>query len=473
MNHRLRFSNLTRLSRPILAGACVSALIAACTTEDPIPGFLPEATTSVSNSGGRTSSSNATGGQPYQGEGGTTGRDPLTTSHASESGDGDGEGTGDGDSSGDGDLTGDGDAKDECGLAPAGKGDFSKQRLLESVAACSTYQVCLFSRAADELNHQVQGYAADPSAESLAVARAAWSHAMSAWALAEPNQFGPVAGVVTDQYHGRGLGAFIHAWPNQNRCEIDKQVAMRSYEQGFASILPTARGLPALEYLLFYEGSDTGCSTISATGKAWAQLSVDELARGKQDYAQAAADDLSERAQELVNVWSEDGENFGAKLIAHEGYGSQQEALNVVAWSLLYPYNEIRDLQIGPRAGIGDALLNPVSPYALADTDSIVHNLEAFRALFQGCGEGGAGIGFDDWLKDAGAADLARDILDALQVVEDRAADFPPLHEATIEQATVFYGEIKQLSDLLKGQLFGSGSVLNLKLPAGAASDND
>lgn len=478
MNHRLLISaTFTPLRRSLVASLCVSGLIAACTTQDPIPGFLPEATTSSSSSGGRSNSSSATGGQAHGGEGGGTGADPWTTSHPSETGDiggdGDDTGNGDGDGTGDGDATGDGDDPDECGVAPAVTGDFSKQRLLQSVAACSTYQVCLFSRASDELDRKVHEYAEDPSAESLTEARVAWGHAMSAWALAEPNQFGPVAGVVTDQYHGRGLGAFVHAWPSHNRCEIDKQVTTRSYEQGFGSILPTARGLPALEYLLFYEGSDTACSTISATGKAWAQMSADDLALAKQDYAQAAADDLTQRAQELVDVWSEDGEDFGAKLIAHEGYGSQQEALNVVAWSLLYPYHEIRDLQIGPRAGIGDALLNPVSQYALTDIESIRRNLQAFRALFQGCGEGGSGIGFDDWLKDAGAVELAHDILDALQVVENRAAAFPPLHEATVEQATEFYGELKQLSDLLKGQLFGSGSVLNLKLPAGAASDND
>ncbi|HXS15863.1 MAG TPA: imelysin family protein, partial [Polyangiaceae bacterium] len=463
-------------------------LFSACTTPDPIVNLAPEDPSP--NSGGFVWST--TDGDSDDGEGGTTGTAPATSAGTSTSGDGDGDvssaGDGDVSTSGDGDVSGDGDgdvstagdgdggdgdATAKCGEPPVVTGDFSKQRLLESAAACSTYQACLFSKAAEDLERQVISYSAEPSAEGLAQARSAWADAMNAWALVVPNQFGPIAGVAVDTYYGRGIGAFIHAWPSHNRCEIEKQVVNRGYEQGFQSVLPTARGLAALEYLLFYGESDTACSVNSAAGKAWAQLSADDITSAKLDYAEAVAGDVLERSDELVSVWSEDGEDFGAKLAAHDGYGSQQEALNVVAWSLLYPYNEIRDLQVGPLAGIGDALPNPVSPYGHVDLQSIRRNLQAFRALFQGCGQGGAGIGFDDWLNDVGAADLASDIVQALDVVDGRAAQLPPLHEATTEQLTAFYAELKVLSDLLKGQFFGSGSVLNLKLPAGVASDTD
>lgn len=476
------FSSVPLHRHLLLAGICVVLPFVACTTTDPVPGQPSEGSTS-SGSGGRSGS--GSGGRVDFGEGG----DDSTDGETSDSADaGDGDSSGDGDTegeteAGDGDPgDGDGDSGDTggpvqsraCGDAPVVKGDFSKKRLLESAGVCAAYHTCRFSNTTVELGRKVTSYVGNPTEDSLAKAREAWLAAMDAYALTAPDQYGPIASVASDKYHGRGIGAFLHSWPGLNRCEIEKQVATRTYEeQGFQSILPSARGLPALEYLLFYEGDDTICSANSGTGKAWAALSADDIAQGKRDYALAAVEDLYLKSEELVNVWSEDGENFGATLADNEGYESQQEALNIVGWSLLYPYHEIRDLQIGPLAGIGDALHNPVSPYAHADLLSIRTNLKAFRALFQGCGAGGEGIGFDDWLKDVGAEDLSQDILQALDDIERHAAILPPLHESSTEQMAAFYADLKVLSDLLKGQLFGSGSVLNLKLPASAASDTD
>ena len=317
-------------------------------------------------------------------------------------------------------------------------------------------------------------YAAEPTETQLNLARSAWVQAMDAWALSVPAGYGPVASVASDSYHGRGIGAFIHAWPALNRCEVEKQVATRAYEeQGFQRILPGARGLSALEYLLFYGGTDSSCASNSSTAAAWAELSPDEIAEAKRDYAKAVAEDVVSKADDLVNVWASDGEDFGSALAGAEGYGSEQEALNVVAWSLLYPYEVVRDLKVGPLAGIGTAIFNPETPYALVDVQSIRANLAAFRALFQGCGPDGEGMGFDDWLSAASVGDLSEDILAALETVEAHAAALPPLHQASTEQMVAFYADLKALSDLLKERLFGSGSVINLKLPASAASDTD
>lgn len=436
----------------LLLGCCGLLPFLACRTQDPTPGVDSGGRmTSGSSSGGRSgsggSSGNATGkgGSVSFAEGGMGGTDAGETV-----------------------------MDRECGDAPVSSKDFSKKVLLESAGECSAYYACLFSNAAAELGRRVTGYADDPSEETLEQARSAWVEAMDVWAMAVPAQYGPVASVAADSYHGRGIGSFIHAWPSLNRCELEKQVVTRAYEeQGFQRILPGARGLSALEYLLFYEGSDTACASNSSTAKAWVELSADEITQAKRDYAKAVVEDVYLKAEELVNVWAGDGENFGVTLANSEGYGSEQEALNVVAWSLLYVYSEVRDLKVGPLAGIGTALPNPMSPYARVDLPSIHANLKAFRALFQGCGLEGEGIGFDDWLEAAGAGELSQDILQALQNIEAHAAELPPLHEASSEQMAAFYADLKVLSDLLKEQFFGSGSVLNLKLPASAASDTD
>lgn len=464
----LRFIQSLRRAKARLLLVSASAVLpfSACTTEDPRPGIG-----SLGQSGGAGWGNTNSGGLFPIGEGGLNG--------GGEGGASIGEGGANGGvgatSSGAAPSSGGTPSVDPaCGDAPVSTQEFTKKRLLESAGACAAHHVCLFSRRAEELEREVAAYAEEPTEVQLNQARVAWVQAMDAWALSAPAGYGPVASVAADSYHGRGIGAFIHAWPSLNRCEVEKQVATRAYEeQGFQRILPGARGLSALEYLLFYGGSDTSCASNSSTAAVWADLSPDEIAEAKRDYAKAVAGDLVSKADELVNVWASDGEDFGSALAGGEGYGSEQEALNVVAWSLLYPYEVVRDLKVGPLAGIGTALFNPETPYALVDVQSIRANIAAFRALFQGCGEDGQGLGFDDWLLAVGAGDLGQDIIDALDVVESHAAELPPLHLASAEQMASFYADLKVLSDLLKEELFGSGSVINLKLPASAASDTD
>lgn len=458
--------------RFLLIGATLLAPFTACTTEDPRPGIG-----SVGPSGGATWGNNSSGGLSPIGDGGLHGGGEGGAS-IGEGGESSGVGgSSTGGAPGTGAAPGSGGTSSvgaECGAAPFSTQDFTKKRLLENVGECAAHHVCLFASQAIELERRVSEYAAEPTAQHLNLARIAWVQAMDAWALSVPAQFGPVASVASDSYHGRGIGAFIHAWPSLNRCEVEKQVATRAYEeQGFQRVLPGARGLSALEYLLFYAGDDTSCASNSSTAKAWTELSPSEISEAKRDYAKAVAFDLVSKAEALVNVWASGGEDFGSTLTSATGYGSEQEALNVVSWSLLYIYEVVRDLKVGPLAGIGTALFNPETPYALVDVQSIRANIAAFRALFQGCGANHRGLGFDDWLSAAGAEELSRDILDALDTIEAHAAELPPLHQASAEQMAHFYADLKVLSDLLKEELFGSGSVINLKLPASAASDTD
>ena len=97
----------------------------------------------------------------------------------------------------------------------------------------------------------------------------------------------------------------------------------------------------------------------------------------------------------------------------------------------------------------------------------------AFRSVFQGCGADGQGIGFDDWLVSAGQQTLSTDILAALTTAQTAADAFPPFSQATPAQFIDMYNAVKPLSNILKTSFFGSASPLNLKLPAGTASDTD
>lgn len=369
------------------------------------------------------------------------------------------------------------DAPLDCGPAPSTTGAFTKQALLGAAADCAAWHACGFQNAASVLKASTDAYEAAPPEQieqARGAAQAAWKGAMEAWSKLELFQFGPVGSKVIDKYHGRGLRSWIHPWPDTNRCQVETQVAGKGYQtDGFQFVVPGGRGLFALEYLLFYPGSDISCLPNATATQAWATFTPEALAAAKNDYAVAVSDNILALALEVSNVWSPSGENFKAKLQAFEGYGSEQETLNVVAWSLMYPEKEVKDWKLGGRAGIQATAPSSESPFAGVEVSNMRTNLRAFRSLFQGCGEGGAGIGFDDWLISAQNPQLAADMLAALDRAQAAADAFPEFSTATEAQFVAMYGEIKPLSDLLKNSFFGSASPLNLKLPASAASDTD
>lgn len=361
-----------------------------------------------------------------------------------------------------------------CGEPPSNSGAFTKAALLDAAASCAAHFSCRFEVAASDLAVATANYRDSATDENLAVARTAFHRAMDSWSTMEGFQFGPVADLPDDPYHGRGLRSFVHPWPNSNRCEVEKQVVLRGYEAGFSSVDSNARGLGAAELLLFLRPSATACASNQQAAKTWATLSEADLMSAERDYAAAVSGNIHDLSQQLVDVWAEDGEDFGAKLLAHDGYGSEQEALNVVAWSVLAPEISVKDLKIGPFSTVP---ITPQSaaaetPYALQGIENVRSNLRAFRSLFFGCSSD-ADVGFDDWLIAAGAEDLEADIRNAYVYVQGKADAFPPLHTATTEQFNQLYTDLKVLTDLLKGSFFGAGSPLNLDLPAGAASDVD
>lgn len=361
----------------------------------------------------------------------------------------------------------------ECGPAPGAAAPFTKQALLGAAADCAAWHACNFQNAATALRTTFRDQAAAPSEAKRTAAQAAWRAAMNEWSKMELFQFGPVGNQTVDKYHGRGLRSFVHPWPDLNRCQIETQVVTKAYAQGWDAVFPSSRGLYAVEYVLHYPGNDTACLSNSTAAQTWATQTPDQLTAAKFEYGAAVVDNLVAVALEIRNVWATDGESFKAKLLAFDGYGSEQETLNVVAWSLFYPEDDIKDLKLGSLAGIQTAPFNSETPFARVEIENVRTNLRAFRSLFQGCGADNAGVGFDDWLVAAGQSQLAQDMLAALAKAQAAADAFPSFSQATTPQFVAMYEAIKPLSDLLKTSFFGSASPLNLKLPASAASDTD
>ncbi len=449
--------------------------------------FHPPSLDALPGTGGTTTQPTTGGSGGTAGKGGTTsgsgGASSTSSTGGSTSGDG---GTPPGEA-GTGGSAGGGEPEPTCDPITPSTEPFSKRALLEATAACVTRQYCLFQGAATTLHEKARAHADEQNETTLAAARDAWREAMAIWEEAEMFQIGPAA--TASNPGGQGLRDLVHSWPLVARCKVDEQTVNRFYAN--ASFLGSAsasassgRTLHALEYLLFYSGLDNGCtaySTINSTG-TWADLSETELRGRKADYAARAAEDVLRQADALALAWSPDGGDFATTLVELDSvFTSEQSALNSVSNALFYTDDSTKDLKIGVPVGLHadcPAERCPASVealYAGTSVDHIRRNLAGFRKLFQGCAEGSAGIGFDDWLLAVGADDLNTRMLAALDGAEAAfaALDAPLEVLITTDPARVqaTHAALKRLTDLYKTEFI---TILNLEPPGGpGAVDND
>ncbi|HEY6727865.1 MAG TPA: imelysin family protein [Polyangiaceae bacterium] len=460
----------------------------ACSTEDPVENYLParaggtlSATTAPGGTAaGTVSGSGGSAGEATDGGAGDAGAagqassstDAVATSSSSG-------GTG-GSSAGGTGGGGTGGTPSDCGPAPAAEGPFTKERLRAAAADCALHHYCEFEGRAHRLENAIAEHAVKATDASRAHAQSAWREAMQSWQILEVFQFGPLASASRtagkDGFQGKGLRDKIYAWPVVARCRVDEQVIGRSFvDRGMDGALISGRGLYALETLLFYSGADSACGASTPTSQTWQSLASTTLEAYKQDYALAASEDVVDQIQGLVRTWTTGDDAFYPKFVSASGYPNEQEAMNVLAWALVYLEKEVKDYKLGIPAGY--TLVAPVSepeaPYAGGGYVNVVQNLRGFRSLFQGCGDNGEGLGFDDWLIEAGHHALAADIRAAWQTAFETAEKLALASTPSAGAVEQTYLDVKALTDLLKNELLGTGSPLNLDLPDSVAGDTD
>ncbi len=369
---------------------------------------------------------------------------------------------------------------DLCGDAPISTGaTFTRRALRRAAAECAQWHYFRFEAAAQRLADELSVHAAAPTATSWAAVSDSYAAAFGRMSVMELFQFGPLSSqsesAGKDSYQGQGYRERMYAWPLAARCRVEEQVALRAYTKDMSNVLVAGRGLFALDYLLYYAAADTACSATSSTGKVWPSLSENELSLGKLEYATALGDDIVAQVQALRRAWAVDGGNFGPSFVDATGYPSEQEAMKVLAWALLYLEREVKDWKLGLPAGHTASAPISVAEAAFSGlkTAAIRENLRGFRGLFQGCGVDGRGLGFDDWLTEAGHVALAQDILGAYADAQAAADASPELDVASAQEVETLYQAVKRLTDLLKNDLFGAGSPLGLALPKGIEGDTD
>jgi predicted lipoprotein len=345
-----------------------------------------------------------------------------------------------------------------------------------------------FARRAEVLRDASVRHEASRTEESAGQAAAAWQAAADQWQVLEVFQYGPAA--MSSQPGGLELRNQIYIWPLFNRCLIEQLLVNRALgDATFAAQFDrfaNARGLGAIEYLLFHSGSDNVCPAANPINKngTWAGLGQTDLEGAKAGYVRVTAEDIHRRAETLASAWATEGGNFRDTL-ARAGSGSALFAtahagFNAVSDALFYLHTETKDMKLATPMGLTETCLSAPcpwlveSPFAGRSKENVRNNLLGFQKLFSGCSSA-ADLGFDDLLADVGQAGLA-ERMSALIGVALAAVD--AIEEPSLEGALVgdmqsvwaLYDAVKAISDLLKTDFV---SVLNLGRPPSAGTDND
>jgi len=322
-------------------------------------------------------------------------------------------------------------------------------------------------------------------------AQAAWRAANDAWQRAELHSVGP-AGMNLSVAGGMDLRDEIYAWPLVNRCRVDQETVARVWETpgALAAEAVNARGLGALEYLLFRDDGGNACAPLSTlnTDGSWAALGDAGVASRRAAYAREAARLVREKADALVAAWDPAGGAFATQLstagTTSTLFRSSQAGLNAVSDAMLYLEDAVKDMKLAVPGGLSTdcvAMTCPElleAPVARASKESVLANLRGFEALFLGAPAGTDAYGFDDLLVEVGAGALAdamrTELAAALSAVDAVPGSFDEalaLGNTAGQAAFVAaYDAVKRLTDLLKTQFL---TVLDLELPNRLDADND
>ncbi|MDY7226617.1 imelysin family protein [Hyalangium rubrum] len=368
---------------------------------------------------------------------------------------------------------------------PGGEVQATRTALLGAFGACVVTSARDFQQVAAELETATAALAAQPGDSTRNAARAAYHRAMDAWQILETMQVGPAA--PRSMPGGAELRDNIYSWPLVSRCAIEEQLVSRSYEsQDFPNSLISRRGLYAVEYLLFYEGTDTACGPTSpiVSGGTWAALSTEEKQARKRAYAAAAAEDVHRRAVQLTEAW-EPGKGDFAKTLETAGpgntvYATSQAGLNSVSDALFYVEQTVKDTKLARPLGLrdcdGDTCPEYLeSQFAARSKANVRSNLVGYRRVMEGCGPDFSGVAFDDLLVAVGSEALATKLHErgaAAQAALEAVNESDLVQALDQDKASVraLYDGVKGMTDVLKTELV---TVLDLELPQTVEGDND
>jgi predicted lipoprotein len=274
--------------------------------------------------------------------------------------------------------------------------NFNCQEMLQDIKAESLSKVSALDAALVILGAGVDAYCADTSNSTLQdTAKAEFKNTMELVQQIEVMQFGPIADVRSDFY----------VWPSNSLCRIDNQIATAP-DADFTTIDSNARGLTAVEYLIFEDDVAAQCQGSLSIPVWYSDNSEAERKSARCDYAQRIVSDLEIKSAELkVSLTAYD---FNAE------FSNLQQAANTISDALFYVDTQTKDAKIKEPINLdvsnsGDVTFNTAqleSQFAKLSKENINNNLVGAKAIIQ--------AGIDDYLIAKGQETLATNMISAI-----------------------------------------------------------
>ena len=339
----------------------------------------------------------------------------------------------------------------------------------------------------DALEEALRGWDGARDSEGLTDARDAWATSILRWQRAELMQVGS-AGQSGARIGGEDRRDLIYAYPLNNPCRVDQELLAGRYEEEGWALGTTinAKGLDALERLLFASSDENLCAEASAmnremTWEAWV-AEPGALPSARKGLALAIVADLKTHMGALVDDWGEGGSGRVALSEGSAPFSSKKEALDEVYASLFYVDQVMKDLKLALPLGLSmdcaeaPCLAELELNVAQLGREALIENLQGLLWVWSGGDPARRELhsGFDDLLIDEGAPELAAELLSKtealIQALGERQEDLSTLIEQDPEWVEARHTELRALTDLMKSQL---ATVLNLSVPLEGAGDND
>lgn len=305
--------------------------------------------------------------------------------------------------------------------------------------------------------------------------RTAWT----AWQRIEVMQVGPLGRVGAVVGGGARHDEIYSWWEVVSPCLVDQQLVSGSYERAsfFEESGVDVYGLDALEYLLFHPATNAcpGGNPINAEG-TWDALVADNFDAARAAYAARLTDRIATEAAAL----QEELADFRSKLLSAGEQGSEfasaQAAIDDLYAALFYVELRTKDRKLAVPLGLHISCTTDTCPtrvesrWAGMSMQHVATNFDQALLVFSGAD----GTGFDDMLRNAGAAELATQFETEVIAARDAAAGFSgDLADAVVNdpaRVRAVYDLVKAATDTLKTDIV---TVLNVRVPEEGAGDND
>ncbi|MBL4676412.1 MAG: imelysin family protein [Mucilaginibacter sp.] len=339
-------------------------------------------------------------------------------------------------------------SKSDSGNQPGKSDSFDRKGLLTNVSNNIIIPAyASFQTSVNALNDAITVFNSAPDAAKLTAAQNALVAAYKQWQSASQYEIGPAAQV--------NFRVNVNTFPADTK-QINDNITSGTYNPDQLANL-AAKGLPAIDYLLFGTGASNAAILL--------QYTTDAQATKRKTYLAALIAETKKLTDGVVTGWNGDYKNTFINADGTDAGSSLGQLVN----QLVYDYEIIKNYEIGIPAGVqsmGTTFPEKVQGYYdKASLQLTLFHLQAVKNLYMGKD----GLGLDDYLIKVNAkytdGKPLNDVITAqfataetkLKALSDPLADNIRTNPTAVKAA---YTELQKLTVFLKTDMTSSLGIL-------------